>query len=134
MRYSDETSGKRGTSPDKGKGLGSDVSLKRCTLSTLEPRVRWMRREGDTKEAKLSLVPFRRPSFGRSRGTFSLRNMHALHPQHVFPEERRIQERISGSCLLAFFLTRIVYLYRRGEHEEQEPGTVPLKCRANGRE
>ena len=44
-----------------------------------------------------------------------------------------IQERISGSCLLALYLTRIVYLYRRVENEEPEPSTVPLKCRANGR-
>jgi RNA exonuclease 1 len=49
-------------------------------------------------------------------------------------KKRRIQERISGSCFITVFLTRIVYLYRSGRHEEEEPGAVPLKCRANVRE
>ena len=49
-------------------------------------------------------------------------------------KKRRIQERISGSWFVTIFPTRIVYLYRSGGYEEQEPGTVPLKCRANGRE
>ena len=49
-------------------------------------------------------------------------------------KKRHIQERISGSCFFNVFPTRIVYLYHSGGHEEQEPGKVPLKCRANGRE
>ena len=45
--------GKRGPSPDKGKGVRSDVSLRRCPASTLDQRVRLTLREEDTKEAKL---------------------------------------------------------------------------------
>ena len=48
--------------------------------------------------------------------------------------KRRIKERISGSCFVIVFPTRTAYLHRSGEHEEQEPGTVPLKCRVNGSE
>jgi hypothetical protein len=62
MRRSDGTSGKRGTSPDKGKGVvRSDVSLKRCPMSKLDQWMRWTRwtrREEDAKEAKLMRVRY----------------------------------------------------------------------------
>ena len=44
--------GEGGTSPDKRKGVKSDVSLKQCPTSKLDQRVRWTCREEDAKEAK----------------------------------------------------------------------------------
>ena len=86
---------------------------------------------------------FRRPSLGRRRGTLWRHSVHHTHLSHVCPtrapgdairinsvlktffqtpvsgeeKKRRIQERISGSCFLTVFPTRIAYWYRSGGHE-----------------
>ena len=56
----------------------------------------------------------------------------------LFSRPLSVARRKRDACRSAFlvrvllsFSTRIVYLYRSGGHEEQEPGTVPLKCRTN---
>jgi hypothetical protein len=51
MRRSGGISGKRGASPDREKGVRSNVSLKRYSASKLDQRVRWMRKKKDAKEA-----------------------------------------------------------------------------------